>query len=131
MSLLLWLPLQGTLENKGMSRIAINGHSSTVDTTNGKIALSCQKFTRADTPTDYLSFSTFLTANSDFSFCCWFKTNSIEQNQCLYSQRTVGGKATGFTIFYMGATTGTNADTIRFDDGAGLYSTGKIGRAHV
>lgn len=131
MSLQLWLPLQGDLKNIGIRALTVDGHSSTVSTTGGKLADKCQSFSRADTPTNYLSFPVFLTANSEFSFCCWFKTNSVAQNQCLYSQRTTGAKSTGFTIFYMGATTGTNADTIRFDDGAGLYSTGKISSTGV
>ena len=123
MSLILWLPLQGTLENKGISDIVVDGHSSTVDTTNGKLALSCQKFTSA--AAQYLSFPAFLNADNDFTYCCWFKTNSIASNQCLYSQRT-GADTTGFSIFYMGKTTGTKADALRFDDGESYYSTKKI-----
>lgn len=125
MSLKVWLPLQGTLENKGISDIVVDGHSSTVDTTNGKLALSCQKFARASA--QYLSFPAFLEADDEFTYCCWFKTASVAQTQCLFSQRTEAS-STGFSIFYLGATTGTNADTVRFDDGATLYSSGTSGK---
>lgn len=129
MSLLLWLPLQGDLENIGISNVVVDGHSSTVDTTHGKLTAACQKFTRADTPTNYLSLPALLNADSQFTYTCWFNTASVAQNQCLFSQRTAA-EDTGFTIFFMGQTTGTNADTIRFDDGDGLYSTGKISTAN-
>lgn len=123
MSLILWLPLQGTLENKGISDIVVDGHSSTVDTAHGKLALSCQKFARSTS--QYLSFPAFLSADSEFTYCCWFNTSSLDQTQCLFSQRTAAA-VTGFSIFYMGAST----DEIRFDDGASLSSSGTISTAN-
>lgn len=129
MSLKVWLPLMGTLENKGISNITVTNVGTTVDASAGKISASCQKFTRASTPNNYLRLPPIL-SDSEFSFCCWFKTGDITVNQCLLSQRTAVD-ATGFTIFYMGATTGANSDTIRFDDGTSLNSTGKISSANT
>jgi len=41
MSLQLWLPLQGDLKNIGIRALTVDGHSSTVSTTGGKLADKC------------------------------------------------------------------------------------------
>lgn len=74
MSLKVWLPLNGTLENKGASNITITNNNATINT-NGKIG-SCYLFDGTD---DFLSL-TGINFNSwpQFSFTCWcYPTNTF------------------------------------------------------
>ena len=67
MSLVVWLPLNGNLENQGLSNVTVTNNGATVDN-NGKIG-KCYKFDET-----YLTISTGLPANPTvFSFCSWVK----------------------------------------------------------
>lgn len=67
MSLVVWLPLNGNLDNQGLSNVTVTNNGATVDN-NGKIG-KCYKFDGT-----YLTISTGLPANPTvFSFCSWVK----------------------------------------------------------
>lgn len=72
MGLICWLPLMGTLENKGISNITVINNGATVDT-NGKIG-SCYSFNGNNY---YISlvgqqlFDCFKGENQQFSICMW------------------------------------------------------------
>lgn len=67
MSLQVWLPLNGNLNNQGLSDVTVINNGATVDN-NGKIG-KCYKFDGT-----YLTVSTGLPANPTiFSFCSWVK----------------------------------------------------------
>lgn len=67
MSLQVWLPLNGNLNNQGLSDVTVTNNGATVDN-NGKIG-KCYKFDGT-----YLTVSTGLPANPTiFSFCSWVK----------------------------------------------------------
>lgn len=72
MGLICWLPLTGTVENKGVSNITVTNNGATVDT-NGKIG-SCYSFNGNNY---YISlvgqqlFDCFKGENQQFSMCMW------------------------------------------------------------
>lgn len=103
MSLQVWLPLNGSLENKGLSNAGIT--SSGITYVSGKIGNA------ANFSSSYIGIdNTPITGNiTDFSFAFWMKTSSPSNSMCLYNGRTtVGGACSIFTI----------GGKFRFDDGA-------------
>lgn len=69
MSLRVWLPLNGTLENKGLDQVTITNNGATVNN-NGKIG-KCYSF---GTGNSYIIIdSTPLKTFTEFSFACWVK----------------------------------------------------------
>ena len=73
MSLKVWLPLNGDLENKGASIVQATGTNITSNTS-GKIG-SCYSFNGSSS---YIKLNTAPLNNNtrEFSYCCWFKPNS-------------------------------------------------------
>lgn len=73
MSLRVWLPLTGTLENKGASGITVTNSGATVNAS-GKVG-SCYYFNASsylyENMYDWSNFNT-----SQFSLCCWYKEPS-------------------------------------------------------
>lgn len=73
MSLQVWLPLNGNLQNKGLNNINFTNNSATIDTS-GKIG-SCYYFNGSgyikESTYDWTNFNT-----SEFSLCCWYKEPS-------------------------------------------------------
>lgn len=105
MSLQVWLPLNGNLNNQGLSDITVNNYGATVNNS-GKIG-QCYSF---DGTNDYLSFSYNIAdiVCHPWSFVCWAKFNNVTSNATLICSRKTTGK--GMAIFKLG--TG-----FRFDDG--------------
>lgn len=68
MSLQVWLPLNGTLENQGLSNITVTNNGATVDN-NGKIG-KCYAFNGSST---YIKCSGFH-VSTELSIACWSKT---------------------------------------------------------
>lgn len=65
MSLVVWLPLNGNLENQGLSNVTVTNHGATVDN-NGKIG-KCYKFNN-----QYMTMPmTNLNANNGLTLSCW------------------------------------------------------------
>ena len=98
MSLRIWLPLLGNLNNNGLSDVTVSNTNATV-ASNGKIG-SCYSF---DGSTSYLlGTHNFINNNTDdWSFCCWMKVNNAHTG-CLFSCRN-NVNYNGITIFYYGS----------------------------
>ena len=96
MSLRVWLPLNGNLENKGLSNINITNNGSVVDN-NGKIG-KCYSFNDTYIQTDY----NFYPGTGDFSISAWFylteNTNKIYQHICSF--KTTSAKSAGVAMIY-------------------------------
>lgn len=85
MSLQVWLPLNGNLNNQGLSEVTVTNSGATVDS-NGKIG-SCYLFNPAKlslTPSFITSF------HGDFSFSLWLKVNSFTTSWETYLQIGIG-----------------------------------------
>ena len=106
MALQLWLPLDGTLENKGCADVTVVNNGATINAV-GKIG-SCYSFDGND---DYIMGEpAFLNNNTqEWSYACWFKP-VISHPGCLFSNRTAVSY-TGISLFYSNG-------NILFDDGA-------------
>ena len=87
MSLQVWLPLNGSLENQGLSNIIVTNNGATVSN-GGKIG-KCYSFNGSN---NYLSIDPVITnGNQNFSFCCWVKLNALPASgayYCLLCSRT-------------------------------------------
>ena len=70
MGLQIWLPLQGNLENKGLSKVTLTT-SGTPTIEDGKIG-QCYTFNE---DSYLLSTETFLESATQYSLCCWFKSD--------------------------------------------------------
>ena len=110
MSLRVWLPLNGNLNNQGSSNSTISSVGPTVND-NGKIG-KCYSFG------GYLLGTQNFLSNStpNWSYCCWVKFNSLSSWNCLFSDRTAVGTG-GMAIFF--------SDTCAFDDGSRWQFTPK------
>ncbi len=104
MALQIWLPLDGTLENKGCANVEMTNNGAIVDTT-GKIG-SCYSFSS----NAYFMGTPAVLNNEtvEWSFACWFKPLTSHSG-CLYSNRTSVSN-TGICVFYY-------KDKFLFDDG--------------
>lgn len=104
MSLRVWLPLNGSLENKGLDDVTVINNGATVDN-NGKIG-KCYIFGTSSylkVPLPKLSeYST-----TTFSMCLWVKVPSPTNNnkQFLHIGKGSGWTNSRFTILYRGSTT--------------------------
>ena len=98
MSLQVWLPLLGNLNNNGLSDVTVTNNGATV-ASDGKIG-SCYSF---DGDISYLlGTHNFINNNTDdWSFCCWMKVNNVHTG-CLFSCRN-NVNYSGITIFYYGS----------------------------
>lgn len=102
MSLRVWLPLNGNLNNQGLSDVVLN--SGGITYTDGKIGQA------ANFSSSYIGITnTPITGSIDnFSFCFWLKTSSPSSTMCLYNGRTSIGGPCGIFII---------SGHLRFDDG--------------
>lgn len=101
MSLQVWLPLNGNLNNQGLSNIIMNSNAITY--TDGKLGKA------ATFSSSYIGITnTPLTGSiNELSFSFWMKTSTPSNTMCVYNGRTtVGGAIALFTI----------NGTFRFDD---------------
>lgn len=98
MALRVWLPLNGTLDNIGISDVTITNNDVVIDN-NGKIG-KCYKFNGTSS---YLlgNYSPFTNNTQEWSYACWFKPENSHYG-CLLSVRTATA-ATGITVFYYGS----------------------------
>lgn len=81
MSLQVWLPLNGNLENLGLTNSIIINNGATIDN-NGKIG-KCYNFTGET----FLTLSTGIDTTKNYSICYWFKeleNNTISQFRVVY-----------------------------------------------
>lgn len=97
MSLLVWLPLNGTLENNGLDNVGVVANGATVNA-DGKVG-SCYAFTSGNTIR--INNSSLNINNDEYSVVFWAKCNSNNQIGCMFSQRTAVHDAQR-TIFLYG-----------------------------
>lgn len=102
MGLLLWLPLNGNPRNQGLS--IANASTTNVTYTGGKTG-SAATFSDSRIELNNVLKGTL----SEFSICFWYKTTSIDANDCLYNGRESVGGPVG--LFRTGS-------VFRFDDTA-------------
>lgn len=109
MSLQLWLPLNGNINNYGLNGVLPIATGITVDN-NGKIG-KCYHFSGSD----YISLDKIIipSQSQEWSFSCWFclDNNTSNTAMCLFSERT-NTNATGYTIFLY-----ANTGQMLIDDG--------------
>ena len=89
MSLQLWLPLNGNLNNNGVANATITNSNATVDA-NGKIG-SCYSFNGSTSCIEITcsSFSTFF--SGPFSVCMWFYNNDNNDRSILFGNWSMTG----------------------------------------
>ncbi len=114
MSLKLWLPLRGNLNNQGISDATATNGGGVTFASSGNFG-SNARFPGSST--GFLRLPPLLQATDEFTIAFWMKLDSITSNVTFYSQRNAAN-ATGFTIFYVSSNT-----VIRFDDGSTLNAT--------
>lgn len=104
-----WLPLNGNLDNQGLSDGAIAANGATVSNS-GKFG-ECYQFNGSSS----ISIaSVAIPLNTpEWSFCCWFclSDTTTTTATCLFSERSAAGVA-GYTIFLY-----PNNGNILIDDG--------------
>lgn len=105
MALQVWLPMDKTLNNQGLSDTMVTNNGAALNS-NGKIG-GCYTF---DGSTSYITFTNPITSNdTEFSICCWVKFNTVSGNATICTMRTtVGG---GIAFFRIGS-------NFRLDDNA-------------
>ena len=90
MSLRVWLPLNGTLDNQGLDDVVVTNNGATIDNS-GKIG-KCYNF---DGSNDYISFP-YSFPSEDWSYSIWFYTTSTNTQTLGCCRNGVGF---GFSIF--------------------------------
>ena len=122
MALQVWLPLNGTLENKGLSNVTVTNNGATVDN-NGKIG-KCYSFDGSANKKITGTISPTITSSVG-SIACWVRFNSFPNSSSFYELvhiGTSGGYAACLFGIYMeytnhinisinGSSTGTNCYT--------------------
>ena len=82
MGLKLWLPLNGTLDNKGTASVTVTNDGATVETA-GKIG-SCYSFNNTHIILDSTDVQNmFASTTQPFSFACWIYLNSDETDRVI------------------------------------------------
>lgn len=89
MSLRVWLPLNGTLDNQGLDDVVVTNNGATIDN-NGKIG-KCYNFSGSN----YLYFP-YSFPNEDWSYCIWFYTTDTTTQTLGCCRNGVGF---GFSVF--------------------------------
>ena len=112
MSLKVWLPLNGNLNNQGLADVTVTNNGATVNSA-GKIG-SCYAFNGSSS--NYMSYSNFNASGlSEISVCCWVKPSNTNLSNL-------------FGINYSGSTwqftaTSTNAIGVRDNSSGGASGT--------
>lgn len=116
MSLQVWLPLNGNLNNQGLSDVIVTNSGATVSTS-GKIG-SCYLLNSAKlslTPSFIISFY------GDFSFSLWLKVNSFTTSYETYLQVGIG--TTPWTSYRIGLLRNAETSNLTFCISDGSSST--------
>lgn len=120
MSLLVWLPLNGNLENWGSSPAKfslVNSSGGLKTVTTGKTTANCYQRATANTA-DYITSDINFTLSGDVTIACWCKITSYGTNNSANGIVTQHGHQTGglgITMKYIGAS------DYRMSINSGLY----------
>lgn len=76
MALRVWLPLNGNLNNNGLSPVTVTNNGATVNDS-GKIG-KCYAFNGSSS---YMTFGTPISLNGDHSICCWIDLTNVSSTQ--------------------------------------------------
>jgi len=120
MSLLVWLPLNGNLDNLGVSPAKfrmVNSSGGLTTATPGKPAASCYRRATKNTA-DYITSDINFTLSGDVSMACWCKITDYGTNNSANGIITQHGHQTGglgITMRYIGA------NDYRMSVNSGLY----------
>ena len=98
MSLRVWLPLNGTLDNQGLDDVVVTNNGATIDN-NGKIG-KCYYFNGSSYLSIPIDFSTFST--TECSMCVWAKIPdpTFENKQLLHIGKGSGWTNNRFALLY-------------------------------
>lgn len=110
MALQVWLPLNGNLDNQGLSNVTVSNSGAIVDGA-GKIG-SCYRFNGSSS---YMTFSTPISLDGDHSICCWLDLTNVSAVQYFISFATVNNPVGGIRysggdnsfLYYAGGVTKT------------------------
>lgn len=104
MALQVWLPLNGNLDNQGLSNVTVTNNGATVDN-NGKIG-PCYRF---QTNSNYITLNKkccdLFKDGDSFSYCCWIKIIAYSTSS--------SGSGTGGTVKYLTETSTVNGSTVK------------------
>lgn len=103
MALQVWLPLNGNLNNQGLTNTTVTNNGATVDN-NGKIG-KCYSFNGSS---NYLRINEKLIDNAQYTISFWMYATNVTANQCIYSSRNVSNGAVNIYLLSTG---------LRFDYG--------------
>lgn len=109
MSLLVWLPLHGNLNNQGLSdaTFSVKNNSGAISAlSEGKTAQACYARTKTATA-DYVGSNINFTLDEDFSMCCWCKITAIGNSSSangIITQHGHNSGGPGITVKYISAT---------------------------
>lgn len=94
MALRIWLPLNGSLENKGISDITVTNNGATVDN-NGKIG-KCYSFNGSYIKTDYSDYPNIF--SGDFSICFWVYSTTNKVRDIYFANYGLSGSGNWFNL---------------------------------
>ena len=97
MSLQVWLPLNGSLENKGLSQATFsikNNNNKLVSGDAGKVCPQVYKRSAIAT-SDYITSNINFSLTNDFSMCCWCKVNEVANTTTANGIITIHDHTTG------------------------------------
>jgi len=86
MSLQVWMPLNGSLENKGLTDVTITNNNATVDSS-GKIG-QCYSFNGSNAK--IVNTLSSAVTSSVGTLCCWVKMNSLPGSSSFYNLLQLG-----------------------------------------
>lgn len=92
MSLRVWLPLTGHLDNQGLSDITVTNNGATVDNS-GKLG-QCYIFTGSE----YLRIDKKVIDTEQYSISMWFNTTTTSGHQCLFNTRKLSSREVAIYI---------------------------------
>lgn len=122
MGLKVWLPLDGTIENKGLSGATATNTGATVDTS-GKIG-SCYRFqTNSNNITLDKKCCDLFADGDSFSYCCWIKIAAYPT--------VTQGSGSGGTVIYQTESSTVGGETV-YGGGFGiLINTSGVATGHA
>ena len=102
MSLQVWLPLNGSLENQGLSNVTATNHGATVNN-NGKIGKCYQNIA-----SNYITIPVTINVKQPFSLCYWYRIDTWKNWGTTITLNTANEDYIGMCPSSNGTSIGTN-----------------------